>query len=97
VDDAAAVALMTRFYGHLFAQDKDQRLPPIEALRRAQLELYRHPELIPAWAKGEQRAPGKPRPAATPPPPETPPELLTSDGRAPIRLWAAFTLSGLGH
>jgi tetratricopeptide (TPR) repeat protein len=97
VDDAATAALMTRFYGHLFAEDKDKRLPPIEALRRAQLELYRHPELIPAWAKGEQRAPGKPRPATTPPPPETPPELVTSAGRAPIRLWAAFTLSGSGR
>jgi CHAT domain-containing protein len=97
VDDAATAALMTRFYGHLFAEDKDQRLTPIEALRRAQLELYRHPELIPAWARGEQRAPGKPRPATTPPPAETPPELVTSAGRAPIRLWAAFTLSGSGR
>jgi CHAT domain-containing protein len=97
VDDAATAALMTRFYGHLFHEDKGQRLPPIEALRRAQLELYRHPELIPAWAKGEQRAPGKPRPATTPPPPETPPELVTTGGRAPIRLWAAFTLSGAGR
>jgi CHAT domain-containing protein len=93
VDDAATAALMVRFYGHLFA-DKQ---PPIEALRRAQLELYRHPELIPAWAKGEQRAPGKARPANSPAPPETPAALLTSDGRAPIRLWAAFTLSGLGR
>jgi CHAT domain-containing protein/tetratricopeptide (TPR) repeat protein len=97
VDDAATAALMVRFYGHLFAEDAAKRLPPIEALRRAQLELYRHPELIPAWAKGEQRAPGPPRPATTPPPPETPRELVTSDGRAPIRLWAAFTLSGAGR
>jgi CHAT domain-containing protein/tetratricopeptide (TPR) repeat protein len=97
VDDAATAALMTRFYGYLFAEDQAKRLPPIEALRRAQLDLYRHPELIPAWAKGEQRGPGLPRPATTPPPPGTPPELLTSEGRAPIRLWAAFTLSGLGR
>jgi CHAT domain-containing protein/Tfp pilus assembly protein PilF len=96
VDDAATAALMTRFYGHLFAEDAANRLPPIEALRRAQLELYRHPELIPTWAKGEQRSPGKPRPATIPAPAETPPELLTSEGRAPIRLWAAFTLSGRG-
>jgi CHAT domain-containing protein/tetratricopeptide (TPR) repeat protein len=97
VDDAATAALMVRFYGYLFAEEKARRLPPIEALRRAQLDIYRHPELIPAWAKGEQRAPGPPRPATTPAPPETPPELLTSDGRAPIRLWAAFTLSGAGR
>jgi CHAT domain-containing protein/Tfp pilus assembly protein PilF len=97
VDDAATAALMTRFYGYLFAEDQAKRLPPIEALRRAQLDLYRHPELIPAWAKGDQRGPGLPRPATTPAPPGTPPELLTSEGRAPIRLWAAFTLSGLGR
>jgi CHAT domain-containing protein len=97
VDDAATAALMTRFYGHLFHEDKDKRLSPAEALRRAQLELYRHPELIPAWAKGELRAPGQPRPATTPPPADTPKELVTSDGGAPIRLWASFTLSGLGR
>ncbi len=97
VDDAATAALMTRFYSYLFPQDKEQRLPPIEALRRAQLDLYRHPELIPAWSKGEARAPGKPRPATTSPPPDTLRELLSSAGRAPIRLWAAFTLSGPGR
>jgi CHAT domain-containing protein len=97
VDDAATAALMTRFYSYLFAEDEARRLPPLEALRRAQLDLYRHPELIPAWSRGEARAPGKPRPATTPPPADTPPELVTSAGRAPVRLWAAFTLSGLGR
>jgi CHAT domain-containing protein len=97
VDDAATAALMTRFYGYLFAADEARRLPPLEALRRAQLDLYRHPELIPAWSRGEARAPGRPRPATTPPPADTPPELVTSAGRAPIKLWAAFTLSGLGR
>jgi CHAT domain-containing protein/Tfp pilus assembly protein PilF len=97
VDDAATAALMTRFYGYLFAAEEAHRLPPLEALRRAQLDLYRHPELIPAWSRGEARSPGKPRPATTPPPADTPPELVTSAGRAPIKLWAAFTLSGLGR
>jgi CHAT domain-containing protein/Tfp pilus assembly protein PilF len=97
VDDAATAALMTRFYGYLFAADMAQRLPPLEALRRAQLDLYRHPELIPAWSRGEARAPGLPRPATTPAPADTPSELVTSAGRAPIKLWAAFTLSGLGR
>jgi CHAT domain-containing protein/Tfp pilus assembly protein PilF len=95
VDDAATAALMTRFYGYLW--DTKNPLAPLEALRRAQLDLYRHPELIPAWSRGEARAPGLPRPATTPPPADTPPELLTSAGRAPIKLWAAFTLSGLGR
>jgi CHAT domain-containing protein/Tfp pilus assembly protein PilF len=97
VDDAATAALMTRFYTYLFAEDEARRLPPLEALRRAQLDLYRHPELIGAWSRGEARAPGLPRPATTPPPADTPPELVTSGGRAPIKLWAAFTLSGLGR
>jgi tetratricopeptide (TPR) repeat protein/CHAT domain-containing protein len=97
VDDAATAALMARFYGYLFAPDEARRLPPLEALRRAQLDLYRHPELIPAWSRGEDRAPGKPRLATAPPPADTPPELLTSAGRAPIKLWAAFALSGLGR
>jgi CHAT domain-containing protein/tetratricopeptide (TPR) repeat protein len=97
VDDAATAALMARFYGHLFDPDEARRLPPVEALRRAQLDLYRHPELIPAWSRGEGRAPGKPRPATEPPPADAPPELVTSAGRAPIRLWAAFILSGLGR
>jgi CHAT domain-containing protein/tetratricopeptide (TPR) repeat protein len=97
VDDAATAALMTRFYGHLFHEDMAQRLPPVEALRRAQLELYRHPELIPAWSRGEARGPGKPRPPAAPAPPGTPPEVLTGAGRAPVKLWAAFTLSGVGR
>jgi CHAT domain-containing protein/Tfp pilus assembly protein PilF len=97
VDDAATAALMTRFYGHLFAAEESRRLPPVEALRRAQLDLYRHPELIPAWSRGEARAPGKPRPATEPPPADTPPELVTGADRAPIKLWAAFTLSGLGR
>jgi CHAT domain-containing protein len=97
VDDAATAALMTRFYGYLFAADKDQRLSTMEALRRAQLDLYRHPELIPAWSRGEARAPGPPRPATTPPPADTPPELVTSVGRTPLRLWAAFVLSGTGR
>jgi CHAT domain-containing protein/tetratricopeptide (TPR) repeat protein len=97
VDDAATAALMVRFYSHLFAEDQARRLSPIEALRRAQLELYRHPELIPTWAKGETRGPGLPRPATTPAPADTPRDLVTTDGRAPTRLWAAFTLSGLGR
>jgi CHAT domain-containing protein/tetratricopeptide (TPR) repeat protein len=97
VDDAATAALMARFYGYLFAPDEARRLPPVEALRRAQLDLYRHPELIPAWSRGDDRAPGKPRPATTPPPADTPAELVTGAGRAPVKLWAAFTLSGLGR
>jgi len=89
VDDAATAALMTRFYGYLWL-DKQS---PLEALRKAQLDLYRHPEMIPRWAQGE-RAPGLPKPATIP---TTPTETMTSSGRAPVKLWAAFTLSGMGR
>ena len=39
VDDPATSALMQRFYGHL-----QQSIPPVEALRRAQLELRADPK-----------------------------------------------------
>jgi CHAT domain-containing protein len=89
VDDTATVALMNQFYRYLW-EDKQ---PPIEALRRAQLDLYRNPQLIPKWAKGE-RVPGSQKPASTA---TMPKEKRTDEGLAPVRLWAAFTLSGHGH
>jgi CHAT domain-containing protein len=88
VDDAATAALMNQFYRYLW----EERLAPIEALRKAQLDLYRNPKLIPRWAAGE-RAPGLPRPATTGTTTETP----TDHGLAPIKLWAPFNLSGLGR
>jgi CHAT domain-containing protein len=48
VDDRATAALMAVFYRELW--DKGQ--PPIEALRRAQLEVYRNPGKVPALAQG---------------------------------------------
>ena len=42
VDDKATAALMRLFYENLWQKN----LPPIEALRQAQLAIYRHPELI---------------------------------------------------
>src|SRR5262249_49668215 len=44
VDDQATAALMAVFYARLW--DPDHPLPPGEALREAQLTLYRHPERI---------------------------------------------------
>jgi hypothetical protein len=52
VDDAATAALMTQFYHELWANKR----APREALREAQLAIYRHPERIPALAGGR----GKP-------------------------------------
>jgi CHAT domain-containing protein len=90
VDDQATAALMAIFYDQVWQQHK----PPIEALRTAQLTLYRHPERIAELAKArgtpdfgklvERLAPGPDhgQPAPT--------------KRAPIEQWAAFVLPGWG-
>jgi CHAT domain-containing protein len=93
VDDEATAALMTLFYRHLW--DPKKPLPPREALRRAQLALYYHPESIAGWARGERgpnlkevRLPTKTESHAA--------KGEAPAGRASARLWAAFVLSGLG-
>jgi CHAT domain-containing protein/Tfp pilus assembly protein PilF len=86
VDDDATCALMGLFYRHLWLD----RMHPMQALRRAQLSLYRNPAAIPKLAKRrgvdftvkelpevkEGPKPGKGK-------------------RAPTALWAAFTFSGV--
>jgi CHAT domain-containing protein len=84
VEDEATAALMGLFYHHLWREKR----PPLEALRQAQLTLYRHPERIPALA--QERGLEFSRVARQPAPP-------TSAARAPARLWAGFVLSGLGR
>ncbi len=88
VDDDATAALMMLFYRHLWVD----RLPPREALRRAQLTLYRHPGLIATLAKkrGTDFT-------------ETDlPAVVTTTARAvgptaKTSEWAAFVLSGAGR
>jgi CHAT domain-containing protein len=91
VNDQATAALMTLFYDRLWREGK----PPLQALREAQLTIYRQPELVeklaatrgsPDFDKLVQR----PVPAAGSQGSSTP-------GRAPARLWAAFVLSGDGR
>jgi CHAT domain-containing protein len=86
VDDDATAALMGLFYHKLW----QEKLPPIEALRQAQLTLYRHPERIPqlARARGPDFDKAARLPAAS---------GAASARRAPARLWAGFVLSGAGR
>jgi CHAT domain-containing protein len=89
VDDRATAALMALFYHHLW----EKNLPPLQALRQAQLELYRHPEAVralarrrgPAFDKAVKRVA---RPTA---------KGQGRRGRAPVKHWAGFTLSGAGR
>ena len=90
VSDAATAALMTLFYRELRIQGR----PPLEALREAQLTVYRHPERI-ADLAGErgrpaQEAAEKLGSAADSAGPEGRPR------RAATKQWAAFVLSGAG-
>jgi CHAT domain-containing protein len=86
VPDQSTGALMALFYRNLWEMD----LPPVEALRQAQLEIYRRPDKIAALAKdfrgGLEEVPGSGE--------EVKPN---KDGKAYPRLCAAFTLSGPGR
>jgi CHAT domain-containing protein len=88
VDDEATAALMQLFYRNLW----QQKQPPLEGLRQAQLAVYLHPELVAGLARGERAAfervqlPAKAGRSAGP-----------GLRRAPVRQWAAFTFSGPGR
>jgi tetratricopeptide (TPR) repeat protein/CHAT domain-containing protein len=91
VDDQATAALMALFYEKLWRQGK----PPLEALREAQLALYREPELVGKLASA-RGTPDFDKLVRLPEP------APGSDGsarprRAPARQWAAFVLSGDGR
>ena len=87
VDDEATAALMVLFYRNLW----EAKLSPVEALRSAQLAVYRDPGRIPEWAVG--RGP-LPKPVAGGP--TTPPKKGPKEKTSPAKAWAAFVLSGPG-
>jgi CHAT domain-containing protein len=88
VEDKATAALMKVFYYQLWHEGK----MPIEAIREAQLTLYRHPEQIDALASGDRSLKDPANPVKLP------------DGgrrsetatKTPPKLWAGFILSGPG-
>ncbi len=91
VDDEPTAALMQLFY----YQPWEKGQPPLQALRQAQLALYRNPTAIPDLArlrgpelrkKVHRVAQAAERPAAG-----------LAGARAPVRHWAAFVLSGPGQ
>jgi CHAT domain-containing protein len=91
VDDEATAALMSLFYHHLWQEQRS----PLEALRRAQLALYRNPKEVPLLAR--QRGPDfdvTVRRVSLPPAAAQEPRPAT---RAAVKDWAAFVLSGAGR
>jgi CHAT domain-containing protein len=88
VNDAATAALMAKFYHEMWVNNK----PPIEALREAQLTIYRHPELIPALA-GERGRPDLDKAVRLP----SAAGINPAARRVDTKLWAAFVLSGVGR
>jgi CHAT domain-containing protein len=91
VDDEATAALMAQFYHEL----RQNKRSPLEALREAQLTLYRHPERIPALAGSRGRIDQEHTVKLGSKPPE--PKPGASAKTTPVKLWAAFILSGRGE
>jgi CHAT domain-containing protein len=90
VEDEATVALMRLFYEYLW----EHNLRPIEALRQAQLKIYRDPDLATS-VRSSQRGPRivAGTPDREPAPTDAPPR---SSRLRPER-WAGFMLSGIGQ
>jgi CHAT domain-containing protein/Tfp pilus assembly protein PilF len=89
VSDQGTSALMAAFYRNLW----DDSQSPMEALRQAQLEIYRHPDKIAELAKGLR---GKFEVVQSSSDEQEMPKP-GSDGKAHPRYWAAFVLSGPGR
>ena len=86
VNDEATAALMNLLYYHLWEKNE----PPLRALHRAQLDLYRHPRAVPVLAKRGAIDFDETAPKATKAPAD-------ATETAAVRDWAAFVLSEAGR
>jgi CHAT domain-containing protein len=95
VNDDATAALMAEFYRHLWHKN----LPPIEALRQAQLTIYRHRvrELAGDRAPPNTSLTQPVNPGSAAPGANAPGSPKTAAGKSPPKWWAAFVLSGAGR
>jgi len=84
VDDGATQALMALFYRNLW----ERKLDAAEALRQAQLTLYRHPEAVQVAAKRGADFTESDLPKVEARPADKP-------KHSPAACWAAFTFSGV--
>jgi CHAT domain-containing protein len=91
VDDEATTALMALFYHHLWQQQR----PPLGALHRAQLALYRHPQVVPQLVR--QRGPDFDVTVRRVSQAPAPAQVACPANRAAVKDWAAFVLSGAGR
>ena len=89
VNDRATAALMATFYDELLTKKR----PPLEALREAQLYVYRHPGEVPQPAERAAPILGQAVPAPAAPTAGARPQGARSD----VKDWAAFVLSGAGR
>jgi CHAT domain-containing protein len=89
VDDEATAALMVLFYRHLWGS---KPLPPGEALRQAQLALFRNPQHVKDWSLGR----GPNLKIVLPGSASKEPDKPEGAKRAPTKAWAGFVLSGPG-
>jgi CHAT domain-containing protein len=87
VDDEATAALMGLFYAKLWGK---QPMPPLQALRDAQLYLYYHPEQIAELARARDPDLSQILPVTGEPATPRP------KGKASLKQWAGFQLSGTG-
>jgi CHAT domain-containing protein len=98
VNDKATAVLMAKFYHELWAKGR----PPVEALREAQLFVYLLPDLVEELA-GDDRGPPQVHEARRRAILERGVQAPRAKGepagarRAPMKLWAAFVLSGTGQ